>query len=320
MINRYVPLHAGTQPIRVLQFNIPAQFENTNPDFISLTLDTVATKGLQLGIAYVMNEDAILAKVNGHLQTPFVDGKGKIHVHESFLSYVWCVSFSLWVLYDEAVAKPSQNKFLGYEKNIINNNLIEQTQQLFDYGLSIIRSFSKWNRSELPNPELYPDEMEFYVGRANGIFVNAVNFILCHEFAHVEREHITQIKMGSNTHSHILMFEKEADKRAIELMLDGATEQNRYTRQLGILVGLCCLLFFKKETTGAPTHPDVDDRIHGYLTALNLDSESPLWGVAAMAIRLWDRKFSVDLQYPATIADFKEMYQSLRDQIVASKN
>jgi hypothetical protein len=48
MINKLSRFHVGTQPIRVLQHNITKQFEDTTPEFIQLTLDTIVDKGLKL--------------------------------------------------------------------------------------------------------------------------------------------------------------------------------------------------------------------------------------------------------------------------------
>jgi len=319
MINRLSTLHAGTQPIRVLQYNITYHFETTNPEFIELTKQTIARQGLQAGMAYHINDFPIDYVVDGHKQTPFVDANKKIHIHETFLSYVWCGAYSLFVLYDEAVAKPSQNQFAGKKIKEIDGALIDQTQELFNYAISLIKVFSSWDKTYFPNPEIYEDKNEFFIERANGVFVHAVNFILCHEFAHVEKEHFEQHKNLLNTNGHILQFEKEADKRAIELVMRGATDETRVTVNLGILVGLCCLLFFRRETTGGETHPDTDDRINGFLTELNLDPSDRMWGIAALAFKLWDNQFSKNFHWPKHVQDFKELYEYIREQVKTEK-
>lgn len=178
-INRLSASHKGNQPIRVLQHNITFQFETTNPTFVELSKTIIKDKGLQPGIAYYINDSAILEKVDGHVQTPFVNGEGKITVHETFLSYVWCICNSMLVLYEEAIAKTSQNqvsKTLIYE---IDAQKIDKAQELFNYAKSLIVSFTEWDKEELPNPEIYTQEDVFFIERANGLFVYAMNFILC---------------------------------------------------------------------------------------------------------------------------------------------
>lgn len=307
MINRLSIHHAGTQPIRVLQHNITKQFEDTTPEFIQLTLDTVINKGLKPGIGYFVNQEAITADVDGHRQTPYVDGNKKIHIHETFCSYVWCICYGLIVLYDEAVAKPQQNAFLGEERNIIDLDRITKAQEVFNYGLSLITTFSTWDKENLPNPEYYREEDEFYIERVNALYVYAMNFILCHEFIHVEREHIDQLVNRTATTSNILDFEKEADKIAIELILGGVPDERKKTAIGGILAGLCCLLYFKNVTLNH-THPDTDKRIDNLLTVVNAENDDPIWGIAALAYKLWDNQFAKSFNYPSQVNDFKEMY------------
>lgn len=310
MIDNYRPSHAGSQPIRVLQHNIIKQFEDTTPEFIQLTIDTIIDKGLKRGIGYVINEHPIDFMVNGHRQTPFVDGTKKIYIHETFASYVWCIAYSLVVLYDEAVAKPSQNLFLNEERNKIDPKRISDAQTLFDYGISLIRIFTKWDKS-LPNPESYKEEDRFYIERVNTVYIYALNFILCHEFIHVEREHIDRLLLGNITNLDSLEFEREADKKAIELILSGVSEEKRKSAIGGILIGLCCLLYFKSETLNQ-THPDTDKRIDYFLKTINPKNDDSIWGIAALAYRLWDNQFSKAFNYPKQVNDFKEMYEWIK--------
>jgi hypothetical protein len=84
----------------------------------------------------------------------------------------------------------------GEEINKIDPYRITKAQQLFNYGISLIKIFTPWDKSTLPNPECYDEQDEFYVQRVNAVFVYAMNFILCHEFVHVEREHIDKLILG----------------------------------------------------------------------------------------------------------------------------
>jgi predicted metal-dependent peptidase len=60
----------------------------------------------------------------------------------------------------------------------------------------------------MPNPEEYSTDDVFFIERANGLFVYAMNFILCHEFAHIELNHLERKKQGANSQLDILAFEK----------------------------------------------------------------------------------------------------------------
>ncbi|MBS1595794.1 MAG: hypothetical protein JST90_15890 [Bacteroidetes bacterium] len=317
-VSKRAQSHLGTQPIAVLQHNVVSIFESANKDFLELSRKLMLEGNLDVGIGYVISEKAITALVDGHMQMPFVSSKKKIHIHETFLSYVWCVSYSLWILYDKAVAEPSQNKHAGNEVNKIDNVRIDKAFELFAYAKSLIKVYTPWDKIDLPNPEEYSEDEAFYVERANSLFVYAMGFILYHEFAHVEKKHFERIKQGENTPKHRLAHEREADQRAIELMLQGAEGEKRTSMLLGTLIGLCCLLYFKKETT-SQSHPDTDDRIHNYLLQLNLDENDPMWGIAAVAFRLWDIQFQKNLNLPTEVKNFKELYEEIRRQVLALK-
>lgn len=319
-INNLSPEHKGEQPVRVLIHNILSQFEETNPFFIELSRALVENLKLQPRITYHINNWPIIEKVgeDGQPQSPYLNSNNKIVIHETFLSYVWCISYSLLVLYDENVAKISQNQVEGKPVHVIDLPKIEKAKELFNYAKSLIVVFSEWDKNELPNPELYTVDDKFYIERANGLFVYAMNFILCHEFAHVEKEHTNRLLAGPGTKSHILAFEKEADERAIELILLGTNDVTKASTHFGILIGLCSFLFFKG-TVANETHPDTDDRITTFVEKIDPPPSNAMWGVAALAFKLWDDQFAKYYHWPKEIGDLKELFYYVKKQIQSEK-
>lgn len=318
-INRFSQLHKGNQPIRVLQHNITFQFENTNPIIIELSKTVIKSNRIQPRIAYHINDKAIMDKIDGHYQTPFVDAKGKITLHETFLSYVWCICYSMLVLYEEAIAKVSENQVFKTVIHEIDAKKIEIAQELFEYAKSLIVTFSKWDKDHLPNPEEYFQDDNFYVERANGLFVYAMNFILCHEFAHIEKEHLTQLKQGINSVNHILSFEKEADLRAMELVLSATTCETKLTAEIGVLIGLSSKLFFKQKSETS-THPATDDRMHSLIEKVNPADSDAHWGFAILAFKLWDNQFMKNFNWPKEVFGLKDLYKIIREEIRKEKS
>jgi len=314
------PSHNGNQPIRVLQHNIIHQYENTNATFLKSSKELVDKMGLQPGITYFVYDEAIQFS-NEHFgsQTPFVDGNKKIAIHETFLSYIWVMCYSMWVLYDEAVAKPMQNVQAEKEINKINKDLISSAKELLTYGKSLIRVFTPWDKKKLPNPEEFSIDEEFYIFRANGLFTMAINFILCHEFAHVEKEHIDQIMLRPVGSQERKVFEKEADDRAIELMLQGKNGKNDKSIDLGILIGLCSMLYFSESTSGGKHHPDTDVRIVNFLDQINPSNDDPIWGIAGLFFKIWDDQFNLNFVWPTQINDFKELFYNTLKQVEDKK-
>ncbi|MDN3551000.1 phage exclusion protein Lit family protein [Mucilaginibacter aquaedulcis] len=314
LIDRFSPNHIGLQPIRVLQYNLEHQLENTNGDFLRMSRDLIARGLLQPGIKYVRSEDPINTEIEGHIQTPYVNAKGEIFIHETFLSYVWCMAYSLWTLYDEAVARPSQNLHAGREINDIDRLQIDTSVKLFKYGLSLYSFYSSSLDEGLPNPQQYHAQQSFYVEKSNGLYLQAMNFILCHEIAHIELGHTRQNR-ATMTNQRILNNERAADDRAIKWILAGETEEMKATIHTGVLIGLCSLLFLRRTAKGT-THPNTDDRINNLLTIIQPDEASPLWGIAALAFKLWDDQFQKFFSWSThNLGSYKELYFFVKRQI-----
>jgi hypothetical protein len=317
-INKFSQNHEGNQPIRVLQFNITYQFEMTNPDFIEMSKKLFKTGQLQPKINYCINSFPILYKLDDHIQTPFIDRKGKITIHETFLSYVWCVCYSLLVIYEEAISKPINNNFQNKTTHSIDEAKIDKALMLLNYGKSLIKKFTIWDKENLPNPEIFYNSDALFIEKTNGIFVYAMNFILCHEFAHAEKEHIAKKINGFTFSYQKIEFENEADKRSIELILKDIDVENKISAELGILIGMCSQLFFRRETTSA-THPAIDNKINDFLELVNPEYDSMLWAIAILAYKLWDNQFNINFVWPQETNDYEELYYKIKFQIDEKK-
>jgi hypothetical protein len=311
--NKYNNTHIGNQPIRVLQGYLISHFENTIENSLMLASNTINSV-LKPGIEYVVNEKAIMEKIDEHYQTPFVNSNGQIYIHETFTSYVWCISYVLLTLYDEKVAKPSKHLHESKEVNVTNDDQIKKSLKVFKYALSIIKDFTIWNKEELPNPELYAVDQEWYIEKTNSLYLCAMNFILCHEFAHVEKGHI-KLKRTMLEDDQIWNSEIEADARSIELILECINNENKTTVHIGTLIGLCCLLFLGQKAS-FPIYPDMDERIDKLLNSLQLDDSDTAWGVAALAFKLWDDQYEKLYSWSIeNLSNYKELYYSVKKQI-----
>ncbi|AMR29524.1 hypothetical protein A0257_22125 [Hymenobacter psoromatis] len=328
IINDYNPAHKGTQPIRVLQFNLTDRFENTNPDFAEQTRQLMSSLDFQPGITYHCNELPIRTIADGHFgQTPYITGSQTIHIHETFLSYVWCVTYSLVTLYEEAVAKPSQNQVTGQNLHIPNQQLIRQANALMAYAQGLMDTFEPWDKN-LPNPEQYEATAADWIRKINGVYLYAINFILVHEFMHAKQQHVAQLgeaKMRGITEDKLYAlqrdFEREADQLAIKALQQGhllkdaevTPSSNKISSELGNLVGLCSLLFFSRSVNTSRSHPGVAERIDAFMQETSPEPQSGLWGLACVAFKLWAANFGLIQQLPDAIDGYEQLYVLMRD-------
>lgn len=238
---------------------------------------------------------------------------GKIFIQEAFLSFVWCNCFSLTVLYSESIVKQSKNSLAGNQEERINFPLARDAYKLWEYAMSLLKEYSDWN-TELPNPEVYDQELAELIPKVNGLFITAIKFILAHEFAHIELKHSERSHELKNPDKLNVKFEKEADARAIELVLAGMNEDNRVTTQMGILIGLCCLLFFDSSTK-EKRYPDTDKRVDEILRLVNPDEQDGMWGIATLAYKLWDNLYSIKLDWKAGLDSPKHLYEYIKKRL-----
>jgi hypothetical protein len=302
--NFYNPLyHNGTQPIRVLAPNILHWFQNADKDFLTEILSEINNNGLKKSINYIDGENKI-----SHIA--YVDENKEITIEETFLAYLWTISYSLIVLFDEVIMRPRVEE--NYQLTKADIDRVNEAQQIFDYGLSLVKSFTKWDINNLPNPEYYDPAQNSYIEKANGIFLAAVNFVLVHEFAHVFLGHIDFDNHLYDqglvpTKKDIKDGEYAADDYSFKTLMSGADYiANKSTVSTGIITGLCSLLFFSASTDG-DDHPDPGERIKIALDNLGLDEKDNLWGIASLAFKLWATHYKIDLDWPPIVDTYKDL-------------
>jgi hypothetical protein len=296
--------HIGTQPIRVLTGNILHWFENAEQNFKQDLIREVTFSGLQKSIHYI-NEETKISDV------AYVDGNKQIAIQETFLSFLWSISYGLVVIFDEVIMRPRVEE--NYVRTQADIDRVNKAKELFDYGLSLLDNFNKWDINSLPNPEYYDPNDNAYIEKINAVFLAAVNFVLVHEFGHVYLGHIDLhnllYQQGQQpTKDEILKGEFAADEYSFKTLMDGADFiANKQTVSAGIIAGLCALLFFDRSLDG-DDHPDPDYRIKRALDKLNLDEKDNLWGIAALAFKLWADKYKIDLGWPPIVDTYKELF------------
>jgi hypothetical protein len=202
--------HKGNQPVRVLQYDLLGYLERTNETFAAELSHLIKRFRLRPGIIYECSDEPIARLENGRkflatMTVKPVPGpesasnqlfNKQIFLYETFLSYLWCVTYVLIVLFYELVKKPARVT-LGLPFRPLLPKTRAGAVALLDYAPTLIERFSKWDTSTLPNPETYPQSEAYYIEKTNGIFVHAANFCLCHELGHVAVGHIEPTRVTS---------------------------------------------------------------------------------------------------------------------------
>lgn len=320
MTDHYSPM--GTQPVRVLELNVLAWFEDKYPKFRAELEQIGRDFGTTRVIKYFCNEAPILGHSEGDM-TPYVQViDGQISIHETFLSYVWALSYAFFVIFDEQIHGPRIDQQPEYGKPV--GHFLEGGYKVLNYGLGLINDFTKWP-ADLPNPDTYEGEDIHFPRKTNTIYLAAVDFILCHELAHIACGHLKRQKealsRGEYVTSHeVKENEHEADSWALERVRRGIKppERNKTAVGFGVVAGLGSLLFLNRELSSC-THPDKDARIRTALLSLSVDDLDSLWGVTAAYYIAWARHFKVHLDFLGEFETYKELVDHIEQQLESLK-
>jgi len=312
-IDKYNPnSQMGTQPVRVIHNMLVMMFRHSYPDFLAEMKHQVDEGKLNPKIDFIFAEEAIRDS-EGRFHTPRVSKDTRmIELHETFLSYLWSVSYAIFILYLETIDYPAMNEIAGYEKYPVSEKEIRAAKDLFDYSKSLIAFYSDWDKEQLPNPEVYFAEKRDYPEQSTLFYTEAVKFILAHEYTHLKL-HIDQID-DQTLESHYLEYEYEADNEAIKILLKGADPYNIYAVCGGIVIGILSMFFFGAKTTGAK-HPNAEDRLTNALEQLPEIENDLNWGFACIGLELWDQQFGLNFEKLPLTYSKRSQYYNYIEQI-----
>ncbi|MCL4873550.1 hypothetical protein KJ039_05670 [bacterium] len=298
-------------PIRVLQHNIIHHFENIRHGIIDEYREWISTGQIKPGIQWRIEKKQI--------KPPYVKIDTKeLVLQEVYLAYVWGITYSLFVIYEEAIQK--KMKIREWTGQIdIDTPLLKDAENLFNWALSLVTRYSDWDKS-LPNPEIQKnDNEEFYIRRVNGIFLDIVTFNLLHECAHLALNH--------NACEKNKELEGEADNFALNILIKpGDPEEEKLTKILAIILSYLSNFFAIKGSREVQqnSHPDLDTRLHNALEYLGIDQPQVfdcIWYLACFGCRVFFgiNNISVESEEANDSVDLFYRYLGTFDKLKNSK-
>lgn len=258
----------GNYPVRSLKYNIVSRFSNLSKEaqiLMNTQIDWISN-----AIKYDYNDD------NQEMRTPLcipdsIIGKFVINFSERFVAYIWVCVYYLLLQNEAKSQKLFLDKVAPNEK--VTDRMLKRADELlkwavnFGYGPS--GAWPVGYPSSLPTPNLYDNEI-MYSLLANNLCINAMIFILYHEFGHAYRKDIKRITEDS------IEQEQKADAFAIDLCLDPTADKvKREGMMLSILMAFDSLLFLvnDKSCLSSDTHPHPIERIRTVLDAFETDNK-----------------------------------------------
>jgi Peptidase U49 len=219
----------------------------------------------------------------------------EITIYESHLAYLWAFVYSSFVLFEEGIQKPMlAGAFNGRLE--LNNPLLQRAAALQNWAIKFVRCYSEWSVDELPNPAKVESASEkFYVPKVNNLFLQAVNFLLFHEYGHLVLGHC-----ADGGRDWTLAQEQDADNYATTFFIEpGTPEKERQVVGISIVLLLASCVFIPERISGLwqVKHPHLHDRIRNGISSLNLESEESkfyIYYLASVALQTYLLEKGVD--------------------------
>lgn len=290
-------------PIRWLLGYITGRFEQTNEHFFELSEDLLKSGKLQRRIKLDNAHEGFSSGAK-------IDSNGVMTYNECFLCYLWCMCYYGLVSFEKAVVIHQQNKRNGTAFEI-DREAIAIAEKAHQYAMSLVRFYSEWP-SEIPTPQDHDHNED--VNFTNQLFLYAINYIMCHETAHIVLEHKYGIS-GEESYKQ----EFEADMWSFNAILTPPYKDSKLTIQMGILMGLCAMIMSSPKTNDGQNHPSSFKRLNVFLEMINPEPNSQIWAMACLFIGVWDMLFSKGYDWVECCNDYKEMYYYVYKQIVPDK-
>ena len=291
----------GNTPIRIFRYNIPHHLETFRKEILQIHLENVRNKKLDPAIKYVIGGNSI--------KIPYSNEKKQIVIQELYLTFVWCVTYFMLIVFEGAIAKKMrEDQWVGEFK--FDTPLLLNAYKLFVWALSLTQNISAWSL-DLPNPEKPNNEEEkYWVEKVNGIFLDAVINNILHEYAHIVNGHFRYLKnilkkniseLTDEEKSTRIEIENEADNFARELLVKNSdSEKYKMQKGLALIISHIAPLFIYTDPKSLrqEVHPDIDVRIINALEYLNFEREilkDYLLGITTFSLKVFLNYHRIDI-------------------------
>jgi hypothetical protein len=284
-------------PILVLQGNMLHAFENPHGSAVKLLEDAVAEGSVHAEIDLIMDEVPPMAPVVSRK----ADEAARIRLHVTHLELIWAFIYGWVVLYEEAVQRPwMEDRYDG--RILLETTLARRAATLLDWATDLRTAYHAWP-GQLPSPQFALDEQEHrYALKVNGIFQDAIAFLLFHEFGHVRQQHLDAVPRNANDAGSLataITLEREADDFAFRMLVSGDdSEATRRIKGWAVLSPALSSLYLVdgRACIYQARHPHLHHRIQDILSKLNFQEEQNrfyYYYLCSTILRTFDRAYAL---------------------------
>lgn len=284
-------------PVLALQGNMLYAFENPNGSAVQLLQDAVADGSVNPEVDLIMDEVPPMAPTVSRNEGE----AARIRLHVAHLELIWAFVYGWVVLYEEAVQRPWMNGcFDG--RILLETALTQRAATLLDWATDLRTAYRPWP-SQLPSPQFALDSQEEeYALKVNGIFQDAVAFLLFHEFGHVRQQHLDAVPRNATDAGALataITLEREADDFAFRMLISGDDDEaTRRTKGWAVLSPALSSLYLVdgRACIYQTRHPHLHHRVQDVLSKLNFREERNRFYyhyLCSTILRTFDRAYAL---------------------------
>ena len=300
----HYPFIPGELPVRGLVGILLDWFYELDEEFLLAYREEMRFNGLPEKISYRIDAAPISD------QACVTQEKG-IELYETFLQYLWCLSYAGYVFFREGFMNPHM---AGTFKGVLDvgNPFMKKAEAVLQLGLSLRTEYSPERFDGVPNPIEHDAIDKDHVEKANAIFAAAASFIIVHEFAHFYMGHVGTVAFGSQSKAD----ESAADAYALHVIRQSMGKEQRrdVTHILGVTTALTSLMLLTPDLRGGEDHPDPDERLRCAVEILGVEDESQ-WAAISMGLYLWCKTHPHEIMVPRKGDSFKDFFYLVVNQM-----
>lgn len=249
--------YPGNFPVRILMKQFSLYFNNYSKS-IENTLNDIKKFKVADKITWTTNDIGIPFPYCSRQN----NGNWQIQVSETFLTYLWCISYFFFLQLERKAQQDNTNTYDPVY--LITDAMITRSETLLQWALSLKTEISPWDE-QLPSPlptALLIDSEPAYCWQVSETSCYALVFTLFHELSHG----VLKVDLSDN----LKRQEQDADNLAMDFMREPRSYIPRDHTILGILLSLTCplLVLDSPKNLASKTHPDPDIRIVNVLDYL----------------------------------------------------
>lgn len=305
--NYYNRKNRGHLPVRVLNNVFANWFIEISPDFKDDFNDQV--------LYYEFNNKIKIDITKKQIQNIAKIDKNGIELYENYNQYLWSICYSIIIIFDLGVQKPSIEKIFTGEINF-NTTQLRKARELFYHSFSLFKYYNRTDFFSLPNPEKYIRSNSFYIERVNGVYTAAMVFILLHEFGHQYYSHLTYFPDNDEAKED----EFTVDDYAFDKMAEHFNSEKGKTYKTGIILGLGSLILMSSSLDGGDSHPDSHIRLVRQINKMDLSETDNVWGIACVILHFWGIKYNIRISDQFIFDNYKQMFYHYIDCLNHIKN